>query len=132
MTDYYQKKLLNAYWLHECNGYSYNQVAEHYGYGKAVNDHIRAMFNRFVKIGATSWDVADYLDGNYLRSVKALEYYLRFVGGQHRQIRARTLAVELGVYDVERLKCLLRGLSATQPDLLSYTDTLDLDALTIR
>lgn len=32
----------------------------------------------------------------------------------------------------ERLKCLLRGLSATQPDLLSYTDTLDLDALTIR
>lgn len=42
MTDYYQKKLLNAYWLHECNGYSYNQVAEHYGYGKAVNDHIRA------------------------------------------------------------------------------------------
>ena len=101
MTDYYQKKLLNAYWLHECNGYSYNQVAEHYGYGKAVNDHIRAMFNRFV-------------------------------GGQHRQISARTLAVELGVYDVERLKCLLRGLSATQPDLLSYTDTLDLDALTIR
>ena len=132
MTDYYQKKLLNAYWLHECNGYSYNQVAEHYGYGKAVNDHIRAMFNRFVKIGATSWDVADYLDGNYLRSVKALEYYLRFVGGQHRQINARTLAVELGVYDVERLKCLLRGLSTTQPDLLSYTDTLDLDALTIR
>ena len=132
MTDYYQKKLLNAYWLHECNGYSYNQVAEHYGYGKAVNDHIRAMFNRFVKIGATSWDVADYLDGNYLRSVKALEYYLCFVGGQHRQISARTLAVELGVYDVERLKCLLRGLSATQPDLLSYTDTLDLDALTIR
>lgn len=132
MTDYYQKKLLNAYWLHECNGYSDNQVAEHYGYGKAVNDHIRAMFNRFVKIGATSWDVADYLDGNYLRSVKALEYYLRFVGGQHRQISARTLAVELGVYDVERLKCLLRGLSTTQPDLLSYTDTLDLDALTIR
>ena len=132
MTDYYQKKLLNAYWLHECNGYSYNQVAEHYGYGKAVNDHIRAMFNRFVKIGATSWEVADYLDGNYLRSVKALEYYLRFVGGQHRQISARTLAVELGVYDVERLKFLLRGLSATQPDLLSYTDTLDLDALTIR
>lgn len=132
MTDYYQKKLLNAYWLHECNGYSYNQVAEHYGYGKAVNDHIRAMFNRFVKIGATSWDVADYLDGNYLRSVKALEYYLRFVGGQHRQISARTLAVELGVYDVERLKCLLRGLSTTLPDLLSYTDTLDLDALTIR
>ena len=132
MTDYYQKKLLNAYWLHECNGYSYNQVAEHYGYGKAVNDHIRGMFNRFVKIGATSWDVADYLDGNYLRSVKALEYYLRFVGGQHRQISARTLAVELDVYDVERLKCLLRGLSATQPDLLSYTDTLDLDALTIR
>ena len=132
MTDYYQKKLLNAYWLHECNGYSYNQVAEHYGYGKAVNDHIRAMFNRFVKIGATSWDVADYLDGNYLRSVKALEYYLRFVGGQHRQISARTLSVELGVYDVERLKCLLRGLSATQPDLLSYTYTLDLDALTIR
>ena len=132
MTDYYQKKLLNAYWLHECNGYSYNQVAEHYGYGKAVNDHIRAMFNHFVKIGATSWDVADYLDGDYLRSVKALEYYLRFVGGQHRQISARTLAVELGVYDVERLKCLLRGLSATQPDLLSYTDTLDLDALTIR
>lgn len=132
MTDYYQKKLLNAYWLHECNGYSYNQVAEHYGYGKAVNDHIRAMFNRFVKIGATSWDVADYLDGNYLCSVKALEYYLRFVGGQHRQISARTLAVELGVYDVERLKCLLRGLCATQPDLLSYTDTLDLDALTIR
>lgn len=132
MTDYYQKKLLNSYWLHECNGYSYNQVAEHYGYGKAVNDHIRAMFNRFVKIGATSWDVADYLDGNYLRSVKALEYYLRFVGGQHRQISARTLAVELGVYDVERLKCLLRGLSTTQPDLLSYTDTLDLDALTIR
>ena len=132
MTDYYQKKLLNAYWLHECNGYSYNQVAEHYGYGKAVNDHIRSMFNRFVKIDATSWDVADYLDGNYLRSVKALEYYLRFVGGQHRQISARTLAVELGVYDVERLKCLLRGLSATQPDLLSYTDTLDLDALTIR
>ena len=83
-------------------------------------------------IGATSWDVADYLDGNYLRSVKALEYYLRFVGGQHRQISARTLAVELGVYDVERLKCLLRGLSTTQPDLLSYTDTLDLDALTIR
>lgn len=132
MTDYYQKKLLNAYWLHECNGYSYNQVAEHYGYGKAVNDHIRAMFNRFVKIGATSWDVADYLDGNYLRSVKALEYYLRFVGGQHRQISARTLAVKLGVYDVERLKCLLRGLGTTQPDLLSYTDTLDLDALTIR
>lgn len=132
MTDYYQKKLLNAYWLHECNGYSYNQVAEHYGYGKAVNDHIRAMFNRFVKIGATSWDVADYLDGNYLRSVKALEYYLRFVGGQHRQISAQTLAVELGVYNVEQLKCLLRGLSATQPDLLSYTDTLDLDALTIR
>ena len=90
------------------------------------------MFNRFVKIGATSWDVADYLDGNYLRSVKALEYYLRFVGGQHRQISARTLAVELGVYDVERLKCLLRGLSTTQPDLLSYTDTLDLDTLTIR
>lgn len=132
MTDYYQKELLNAYWLHECNGYSYNQVAEHYGYGKAANDHIRAMFNRFVKIGATSWDVADYLDGNYLRSVKALEYYLRFVGSQHRQISARTLAAELGVYDVERLKCLLRGLSATQPDLLSYTDTLDLDALTIR
>ena len=132
MTDYYQKKLLNAYWLHECNGYSYNQVAEHCGYGKAVNDHIRAMFNRFVKIGATSWDVADYLDGDYLRSVKALEYYLRFVGGQHRQISARTLAVELGVYDVERLKCLLRGLSTTQPDLLSYTDTLDLDTLTIR
>ena len=132
MTDYYQKKLLNAYWLHECNGCSYNQVVEHYGYGKAVNDHIRGRFNRFVIIGATGWDVADYLDGNYLRSVKALEYYLRFVGGQHRQISARTLAVELGVYDVERLKCLLRGLSATQPDLLSYTDTLDLDALTIR
>lgn len=132
MTDYYQKKLLNAYWLHECNGYNYNQVAEHYGYGKAINDHIRAMFNRFVKIGATSWDVADYLDGNYLRSVKALEYYLRFVGAQHRQISARTLAAELGVYDVERLKCLLRGLSATQPEFLNYTDTLGLDALTIR
>ena len=42
MTDYYQKKLLNAYWLHECNGCSYNQVVEHYGYGKAVNDHIRS------------------------------------------------------------------------------------------
>ena len=132
MTDYYQKKLLNAYWLHERHGYSYDQAAEHYGYGKAVTDHIRAMFNRFAKIGATGNDVADYLDGNYLRSIKALEYYLRFVGGQHRQISARTLAAELGVYDVERLKCLLHGLSATQPELLNYTDTLGLDALTIR
>jgi hypothetical protein len=113
-------------------GWNYKQVAEHYGFGKAANDHIRAMFNRFVKIGADVQDVKDYLAGNYLVSFKALEYHIRFVGGGDRQISAERLAQELGVYDVYRLKCMLFGITATRPDLLYYTDTNGMDCLSIR
>ena len=132
MTKYYEEKLINAYELHIIAGWNYNQVKEHFGFGKAANDHIRATFNRFVKIGATLQDVKEYLAGNYLQSAKALEYYIRFVGGRNREIYGRTLAAELGIYDFERLQCLLRGLTAIAPDLVSYSDTHDLDKLTIK
>lgn len=132
MTDYYKERLLRAYRLHTACGYDYKQAAEHFGYGKAVNDHIRAMFNRFAKINASDQDVQDYLDGNYLRSVKAVEYHLRFVGERDRQISARRLAEELRVYDVERLKCMLYGMAYVCPDLVSYSDTHGLDSLNIR
>ena len=132
MTGYYKERLIVAYRYHEASGETYKQISERFGFGKAVNDHIRAMFNRFVKIGATTMDVEDYLEGNYLVSAKALEYHLRFVGESDRQIRATTLAEELGVYDIDRLKCMLRGMTINQPDLLYYTDTLGLDSLTIR
>ena len=132
MTEYYAKKLIEAYHLHLLNGWNYNQVKEACGFGKATNDHIRAAFNRFVKIGATLQDVRDLLDGNYLQSIKALEYYIRFVGERKREIYGRQLAEELGVYDIEKLQNMLRGLTATAPDLLHYTDTNGMDCLTIK
>lgn len=133
MTKYYADHLLNAIRLHNAYGWSYNELAEHgYIYSKGVNDIIRGTFNRFVKIGATESDVEAWLNGEYLRSVKALEYHLRFVGGRDRQISSVTLAEELGVYDVDHLRCMLRGMSITHSDLCYYTDTLDLDSLTIR
>ena len=132
MTKYYEEKLIRAYELHIMRGWNYNQVKEYYGFGKAANDHIRATFNRFVKIGAALQDVRDFLDGNYLQSAKALEYYIRFVGERKRQIYGRQLAAELGIYDIERLQNMLRGLTVTAPDLLHYTDTHGLDCLTIK
>jgi|GEM_PF-2241309 len=132
MTKYYAEKLITAYELHILRGWNYNQVKEHYGFGKAVNDHIRAMFNRFVKTGVALQDVRDFLGGNYLQSAKALEYYIRFVGERNRQIYGRQLAEELGVYDIERLQNMLRGLTVTAPDLLHYTDTHGMDCLTIK
>jgi hypothetical protein len=132
MTKYYEERLINAYNLHLMTGWNYKRIAEHYGFGKAATDHIRGMFNRFVKIEADLRDVREYLAGNYLVSFKALEYYIRFVGGGDRQISGERLAEELGIYDVEQLKCMLRGLTATQPDLLYYTDTNGMDCLTIR
>ena len=119
--------------LHNAFGWSYNELADHgYRYSKGVTDIIRGAFNRFVKIGATESDVEAWLNGEYLNSVKALEYHLRFVGGRGRQISSVTLADELGVYDISRLRCMLRGMSITHSDLCYYTDTLDLDSLTIR
>ena len=132
MTEYYTLKLIRAYNLHLSTGWNYKQVKEHYGFGKATDDHIRAMFNRFVKIGATVQDIMDYFNGDYLQSAKALEYYIRFVGERKRQIAGRTLAAELGIYDIERLQNMLRGISVTAPDLLHYTDTHDMDCLTIK
>ena len=132
MTKYYADKLIEAYNLHLSNGWNYNQIKEHCGYGKAANDHIRATFNRFVKIEATLRDVREYLDGNYLQSIKALEYYIRFVGERDREIYGRQLAEELQIYDIERLQNMLRGLAITAPDLLYYTDTNGMDCLTIK
>ncbi len=133
MSKYYADHLLEAIRLHNACGWSYNELADHgFCYSKGVNDAIRGTFNRFVKIGATEFDVAAWLNGEYLTNVKALEYHLRFVGGRDRQISSVALADELGVYDIARLRCVLRGMSITHYDLCYYTDTLDLDCLTIR
>lgn len=133
MTKYYADHLLEAIRLHSAYGWSYNELAEHgYRYSKGVTDAIRGTFNRFVKIEADEVDVQAWLDGEYLINIKALEYHLRFVGGRNRQISAVTLAEELGVYDVDRLKCMLFGMSINHPDLCDYTDTFGLDCLTIR
>ena len=133
MTKYYADHLLEAIRLHNAYGWSYNELAENgYIYSKGVNDIIRGTFNRFVKIGATESDVKAWLNGEYLSNVKAQEYHLRFVGGRDRQISSVTLAEELGVYDIDRLRCVLRGMSITHSVLCYYTDTLDLDSLTIR
>jgi hypothetical protein len=132
MTEYYANKLIQAYDLHIMSGWNYNQVKEHYGFGKATNDHIRATFHRFVKIGASLQDVKDYLDRNYLQSAKALEYHVRFVGEHNRQISAQRLAEELQIFDVDWLKCMLNGLTITAPGLLYYTDTHGMDCLTIK
>ena len=132
MTEYYKERLIRAYHYHEVHGASYKETSEYFGFGKATNDHIRAIFNRFAKIGAKTEDIVDYLEGNYLISAKALEYHIRFVGKRDRQTRAAWLAEELGVYDIDRLKCMLRGMSINQPDLVYYTDTYGLDSLTIR
>lgn len=131
MTKYYADHLLEALWLHETKGKDYNTIAWEHGYTKGVTDTIRGTFNRFVKIGATEDDVAAWVYGEYLRSMKALEYHLRFVGGRNRQISAADLAKELNVYDVKRLKKMLRGLTMTQPELCNYTNTLGLDCLSI-
>ena len=106
MTKYYADHLLEAIRLHNAYGWSYNELAENgYIYSKGVNDIIRGTFNRFVKIGATESDVKAWLNGEYLSNVKAQEYHLRFVGGRDRQISSVTLAEELGVYDIDRLRC---------------------------
>lgn len=133
MTKYYEDHLLEAIWLHDINGWSYNELAEHgYCYSQSVTNKIRGMFNRFVKIGAIRSDVEAYLNGEYLSNIKALEYHLRFVGGRNRQISSIQLAEELGAYDIDQLKRYLRGMSINHPDLCYYTDTLGLDSLTIR
>lgn len=132
MTKYYSDRLLQAYDMHCMAGCDYKKAAEHFGYSKGVTDIIRGVFNRFVKLNASLSDVQDYLEGNYLASTKALEYYIRFVGERDRQVSACDLASELQIYDVEALKCKLRGMTVNQPDLVYYTDTFGLDCLTIK
>lgn len=132
MTEYYKERLLQAYKLHEVGGYTYKQIAEMNGYGKAVNDHIRATFNRFAGINAASTDVEQFLQGNYLASAKALEYYIRYVGMRDRQISAHSLATEINVCDIQTLVSRLNGLSITCPDLVHYTNTHGLNCLNIR
>jgi hypothetical protein len=131
MTDYYAYRLIHAYRHHRLTGNDYDQVAEHFGYGVGTNNAIKGIFNRMVKINAKLQDVIDYLNGNYLASNKALEYYIRFVGERKRQISACLLAEELKLYDVEKLKNMLRGMTALYPELVNYSDTYGLDTLSI-
>lgn len=132
MNKYYSKYLIEAIQLHNREGWNFDDLKDHgYIYSESVVRKIRSAFNRFVKIGATAADVEAWVNGDYLHNEKALEYYFRFCGC-NRQVSSVELANELNIYDIDQLRCVLRGMSIKHPDLCYYTDTHDLDSLTIR
>ena len=125
------RRLKDAFFVRNGFDNDFDKIATVYGYSENARRKIKTLFNKFVKANLDTGVVSDFLEGNF-NSVETVKFYIEYIGKKDRHISARALAEEIGMYDVEDLKYILRGLSARHPEVLNYSDTHDLDKLSIR
>jgi len=109
----------------------FEEIADNQGFSPSARTAIKPLFNKFVEADLDPHDARHIMNGEYGYNEETVKFYIEHLGERNRGITGENLAKEMQVGDVDGLRTILRGLSAKYPKLLNYSDTHDLDKLTI-